>query len=46
MITGVYYIQLKDAHINWGKHRKTNTRKLREEEAYIAIPAEYAYAYN
>ncbi|MBC5709640.1 ATP-binding protein [Hungatella sp. L12] len=46
MIIGVYYIQLKDAHINWGKHRKTNTRKLRDEEAYIAIPAEYAYAYN
>lgn len=46
MLIGTYYIQLKDAHINWGKHRKTNTRKLRGEEAYIAIPAEYAYAYN
>lgn len=46
MKIGAYYIQLKDAHINWGTHRKTDTRKLRDNEAYIAIPAEYAYAYN
>lgn len=43
---GKYYVQIKDSHIHWGERRKTASRKIRENESYIAIPASYAYEYN
>jgi len=46
MLLGKYYIQIKDVHIYWGERRRTTSRKKREKESYIAIPASYAYEYN
>ncbi len=42
LLIGRYYVRLKNVHINWTH----NTGPKRSEEAYIPIPAEYAYAYN
>ena len=39
---GSYYVRLKEVHINWTH----NTGPKRGKEAYIPIPAEYAYAYE
>lgn len=41
-IIGRYYVRLKDVHINW-THK---TGPKRGKEAYIPIPAKYAYAFN
>ena len=41
-LVGRYYVRLKDVHINW-THK---TGPKRGKEAYIPIPAKYAYAYN
>lgn len=46
MLLGKYYIQIKDVHIYWGERRRTTSRKKRDKESYIAIPASYAYEYN
>ena len=41
-IIGRYYVRLKEVHINW-THK---TGPKRGKEAYIPIPAKYAYAFN
>ena len=41
-LIGRYYVRLKDVHINW-THR---TGPKRGKEAYIPIPAKYAYVFN
>lgn len=41
-----YIIELKQAHLEWGEHRYTNSRGKVYGEGYIAIPADYAYDYN
>lgn len=42
VLIGKYYIRLKNVHINW-THK---TGPKREKEAYIPIPAQYAYSYG
>lgn len=42
ILIGRYYVRLKDVHINW-THK---TGPKRGKEAYIPIPAKYAYAFN
>lgn len=34
---------LKQAHLEWGSHRHTNTRGIRYGEGYLQIPASDAY---
>lgn len=41
-LVGRYYVRLKEVHINW-THR---TGPKRGKEAYIPIPAKYAYSFN
>ena len=41
-LIGRYYVQLKEVHINW-THR---TGPKRGNEAYLPIPAKYAYAFE
>ena len=43
---GSYYVKIKEAHLYWGKKRKTNSRTKRENESYIHIPAAFAYLYS
>lgn len=38
-----YRVKIKDAHLNWGTHRHTKTRKQRGNESYIKIPSTDAY---
>lgn len=42
ILVGRYYVRLKEVHINW-THK---TGPKRGKEAYIPIPAKYAYAFN
>lgn len=42
VLIGRYYVRLKEVHINW-THK---TGPKRGKEAYIPIPAKYAYAFN
>lgn len=42
ILIGRYYVRLKEVHINW-THK---TGPKRGKEAYIPIPAKYAYAFN
>lgn len=37
-----FEVTLKEAHLNWGTHRHTDTRKKRDGEGYIPIPAKVA----
>ncbi|WP_053375554.1 hypothetical protein [Paenibacillus sp. FJAT-27812] len=39
-----YRVTIKEAHLNWGTHRYTNTRPRRGNESYIQIPAAHAYS--
>lgn len=41
-----FTITLKQAHLNWGTHRYTNTRGVVYGEGYIPIPTIYAQRYN
>jgi len=42
--TGQHFITiLKQAHLEWGSHRQTNTRGIRYGEGYLQIPASDAY---
>lgn len=41
-----YIVEVKQAHLEWGEHRYTNSRGIVYGEGYIAIPAEYAYKYD
>ena len=41
-----YVVELKQAHLEWGEHRYTNSRGIVYGEGYIAIPAEYAYDFD
>lgn len=41
-----YEVELKEAHLNWGTYRHTNTRDLRPGEGYIPIPAHIAKQLN
>ena len=46
-IAGDYYeVELREAHLNWGTYRHTNTRDLRPGEGYIPIPAHIARQSN
>jgi hypothetical protein len=45
--SGDYFtVKLKNAHLGWGTHRHTNSRKRRNGEAYLKIPASVAYSLN
>jgi len=41
-----YSIVLKQAHINWGTHRYTDTRDKISGEGYVPIPSQYARKFN
>ncbi len=41
-----YNITLKEAHLDWGRHRNTSTRDYIAGEAYLPIPRRYAMQYN
>lgn len=41
-----YTIILNSAHLEWGTHRHTSSRKQIYGEGYIPIPAQYARLYN
>ena len=41
-----FTVKLKNAHLGWGTHRHTNSRKRRNGEAYLKIPASVAYSLN
>lgn len=41
-----FTITLKQAHLNWGTHRYTNTRGIVYGEGYIPIPRSYAKRFN
>lgn len=41
-----FTISLKQAHLEWGTHRHTNTRGNVYGEGYIHIPSKYARNYN
>lgn len=41
-LVGMYYVRLKSVYIDWGRV----AGRRRGNEAYIPIPAKYAYAYN
>ncbi len=41
-LIGKYYVRLRNVHINWTH----NTGPKRGKEAYIPIPAQYAYSYD
>lgn len=45
--TGDYYtVSLKEAHMDWGRHRYTHTRERIEGEGYVQIPKRYAEMYG
>lgn len=37
-----YEVELKETHLGWGTHRKTDTRPLIQGEGYIPIPIDKA----
>jgi len=41
-----YTVEIKQAHLEWGSHRHTNTRGIVYGEGYIHIPSEYASHFN
>jgi len=45
--TGDYYsVSLKEAHIDWGRHRYTHTRERIAGEGYVPIPKRIAEMYD
>lgn len=45
--TGDTFItKLKEAHLNWGSHRYTNSRDIVLGEGYLQIPARFAYKFE
>lgn len=44
-LIGSYYVRLLESHIKFGNNDPERAKK-RKEEAYLPIPAQYAYAYN
>lgn len=44
-LIGNYYVRLLESHITFGNNDPERARK-RKNEAYLPIPAQYAYAYN
>lgn len=41
-----FTVEIKEAHLNWGSHRHTNSRDIVYGEGYIQIPKEYARNFN
>ncbi len=41
-----FVVELKEAHLNWGQYRNTDSREFIEGEAYIPIPKTYALQYS
>ena len=41
-----YTVSLKEAHMDWGRHRYTHTRERIEGEGYVQIPKRYAEMYG
>lgn len=41
-----YTVVLKAAHMDWGRHRHTNTRDQIPGEAYVQLPKLYARMYD
>lgn len=41
-----YIVEIKEAHLNWGTHRYTNSRGMVYGEGYIQIPKQYARSFN
>ena len=41
-----YEIELKDAHLEWGKHRHTSTRGVVYGEGYLPIPRRKSKEYD
>ncbi|MBD9053474.1 MAG: ATP-binding protein [Holdemanella biformis] len=44
-LIGSYYVRLLESHINFGNNDPKRAKK-RKDEAYLPIPAQYAYAYK
>lgn len=45
--TGDFFVTtLKQAHLEWGEHRHTNSRGIRIGEGYLQIPANFAYQFD
>lgn len=44
-LLGSYYVRLLESHIKFGNNDPKRAKK-RKEEAYLPIPAQYAYTYN
>lgn len=44
-LIGSYYVRLLESHIKFGNNDPERAKK-RKDEAYLPIPAQYAYAYN
>lgn len=44
-LIGSYYVRLLESHIKFGNNDPERAKK-RKNEAYLPIPAQYAYAYN
>ncbi len=41
-----YIVEIKEAHLNWGTHRYTNSRGIVYGEGYIQIPKQHARSFN
>ena len=41
-----YIVEIKEAHLNWGTHRYTNSRGMVYGEGYIQIPKQHARSFN
>ena len=41
-----YIVEIKEAHIDWGRHRNTDTRDRIPGEAYVQIPKAAARAFG
>lgn len=41
-----YTVILKEAHLDWGTHRYTNSRGMVYGEGYIKIPSDVAYSFK
>lgn len=41
-----YIVEIKEAHLNWGTHRYTNSRGIVYGERYIQIPKQHARSFN
>lgn len=41
-----YTVEVKQSHLDWGRHRYTNTRDRIAGEAYVKIPRAYAESFD